>query len=145
MHRAYCDRHPLQRLLLHIYLCLIPFCIRRIRKKPSSLVLCGRLHIEIEVFNSIIQVLCLSWFTIDIRHSARLLQQSIAPDRDTGGGTVRCLFMDVVFQLAAAAAFTVRRHKRVGLGRCGVKTDFVSAVVVAAAIASRLGTHTAHT
>jgi len=84
----------------------------------------------------------LSWFTIDIRHSERRLQQlNIVPDRDTGGGTVRCLFMDVVFQLAAAAAFTVCRHKRVGLARCGVKTDFVSAVVVAAAIASRLGTH----
>jgi len=50
--------------------------------------------------------------------------------------------MDVVFQLAAAA-FTVRRHKRVGLARRGVKTDLVS-VVVAAAIASRLGTHRTH-
>jgi len=49
--------------------------------------------------------------------------------------------MDVVFQLAAAA-FTVHRHKRVGLARRGVKTDLVSVVVAAA---SRLvSAHTAH-
>jgi len=43
----------------------------------------------------------------------------IAPDRDTGSGF---LFMDVVYQ--PAAAFTVRRDKRVGLARRECKNRY---------------------